>query len=72
MSAARIMDEIAEPIGGVNVSFPNVLLTPYFCNEEFLTLIDKLGFARLKTEMSLYRFRTLTELNLTSQVDELI
>lgn len=72
MSAARIMDAIEEPIVGVNGSFPNMILTPYFCNEDFLTVIDKLGFARLETEMTLYRFRTLTKLNLTSQVEGLI
>ncbi len=30
----RIMDAVAEPIVGVNVSYPNVILTPYCCNED--------------------------------------
>lgn len=72
MSAARIMDAVEEPVVGVNGSFPNMLLTPYCCSEDFLTLIDKLGFARIETEMTLYRFRTLTKLNLVSQVNGLI
>ena len=71
MSAARIMDSISEPIAVVSGEMPKVIITPTNLSEDFITVIDKLGFRRLETEMTPTRFRAITKLDLLDQLKEL-
>ena len=71
MSAARIMDCIREPLAVVSGEMPKVIITPTNLSEDFITVIDKLGFRRLETEMTQIRFRAITKLDLLDQLKEL-
>ncbi len=71
MSAARIMDCIREPIAVVSGEMPKVIITPTNLSEDFLTVIDKLEFRKLETEMTPTRFRATTKLDLLEQLKEL-
>ena len=63
ISAERIMDAIAEP---------KVVVVPQNINEDFLLLIEKLGFKKLESEMTLTKFRAATKLDLNPQLKALI
>ncbi len=71
MSAARIMDCIKEPLAVVSGEMPKVIITPTNMSEDFISVIDKLGFRRLETEMTPTRFRAVTKLDLMEQLKEL-
>ncbi len=71
MSAARIMDCVREPLAVVSGEMPKVIITPTNLSEDFITVIDKLGFRKLETEMTQTRFRAITKLDLLEQLKEL-
>lgn len=71
MSAARIMECIREPLAVVSGEMPKVIITPTNLSEDFITVIDKLGFRRLETEMTQTRFRAITKLDLLDQLKKL-
>ncbi len=71
MSAGRIMDCIKEPLAVVSGEMPKVIITPTNMSEDFINVIDKLGFRRLETEMTPTRFRATTKLDLMEQLKEL-
>ncbi len=71
MSAARIMDCIKEPLAVVSGEMPKVIITPTNMSEDFISVIDKLEFRRLETEMTPTRFRAVTKLDLMEQLKEL-
>ena len=69
MSASRIMESIEEPKAVVMGQMPKVIIVPTDLNEDFLLLIDKLGFRKLETEMTQTRFKAITKLNLLDQLN---
>ena len=71
MSAARIMDSIREPIAVVSGEMPKSVIIPTNLDDDFILLIDKLGFRRLETEMTPTRFRVITKLDLLDQLNAL-
>ena len=71
ISAERIMDAIAEPNVVVLGTYPKVVVVPQNINEDFL-LIEKLGFKKLESEMTLTKFRAATKLDLNPQLKALI
>lgn len=68
ISASRIMDAVNTPRAVVTGTYPQMLVIPTCVNEDFLTIINKLGFKKLKSEMTLVNFRTVTRLDLIPQV----
>ena len=70
ISAERIMDAIAEPNVVVLGTYPKVVVVPQNINEDFL-LIEKLGFKKLESEMTLTKFRAATKLDLNPQLKAL-
>ena len=72
ISAERIMDAIAEPKVLVLGTYPKVVVVPQNINEDFLLLIEKLGFKKLESEMTLTKFRAATKLDLNPQLKALI
>ena len=53
-------------------SYPKMVMVPHNLSEDFLFLIDKLGFRKLDSEMTLSRFRAITKPDLNPQLKELI
>ncbi len=72
MSASRIVACIAEPIAVVSGELPKVIITPTHLDDDFIAVIDKLGFRKLETEMTPTRFRAVTKLDLKDQLEQLI
>ena len=72
MSAERIMTCIREPIVVAAGEYPKVVLQPTRLNEDFLELIEMLGFPKLEKNMTLTRFKTITKLNLNHKTSQLI
>lgn len=68
ISAGRIMDAINTPRAVVTGTYPQMVVIPTCVNEDFLTIIDKLGYTRLKSEMTLVNFRAVTGLDIVPQV----
>ncbi len=68
ISAGRIMDAINTPRAVVTGTYPQMVVIPTCVNEDFLTIIDKLGYSKLKSEMTLVNFRTVTQLDIVPQV----
>ncbi len=68
ISAGRIMDAVNTPRAVVTGEYPQMLVIPTCVNEDFLTIINKLGFKKLKSEMTLVNFRAVTRLDLIPQV----
>ncbi len=68
LSAGRIMDAIESPRAVVTGTYPQMIVIPTCVNEDFLTIIDKLGLKNLKSEMTLVNFRAVTQLDLVPQV----
>ena len=71
MSAARIMDSIREPLAVISGEMPKSVIIPTNLDDDFILLIDKLGFRRLETEMTPTRFRVITKLDLLDQLNAL-
>ena len=71
MSAERIMDAISDPKAVAMGRYPRILLVPQNLNEDFIFLIDKLGFRKLSSEMTITQFRATTKLDLNPQLKEL-
>lgn len=69
MSAARIMECIREPLAVVSGEMPKSVIIPTNLDDDFILLIDKLGFRRLETEMTPTRFRAITKLDLLDQLN---
>ncbi len=69
MSASRIMDSIEEPRAVVIGQMPKVIIVPTDLGEDFLLLLNKLGFRKLETEMTPTRFKAITKLNLLDQLN---
>ena len=72
MSAERIMTCVREPIVVAAGEYPKVVLQPTRLNEDFLELIEMLGFPKLEKNMTLTRFKTITKLNLNHKTSQLI
>ena len=72
ISAERIMDAIAEPKVVVLGTYPKMIMVPQNLNEDFLFLIEKLGFKKLDSEMTITKFRATTKLDLNPQLKTLI
>ena len=68
ISAGRIMDAINTPRAVITGTYPQMIVIPTCVTEDFLTIIDKLGYSKLKSEMTLVNFRTVTQLDLVPQV----
>ncbi len=68
ISAGRIMEAINTPRAVVTGTYPQMVVIPTCVNEDFLTIIDKLGYSKLKSEMTLVNFRTVTQLDIVPQV----
>ncbi len=68
ISAGRIMDAINAPRAVITGTYPQMIVIPTCVTEDFLTIIDKLGHTKLKSEMTLVNFRTVTGLDLVPQV----
>ena len=71
VSASRIMESIEEPRAVVIGQMPKAIIVPTDLSEDFLLLINKLGFRKLETEMTPTRFRAITKLNLLDQLNSL-
>lgn len=71
MSASRIMECIEEPRAVVMGEMPKVIIVPTDLSEDFLLLLNKLGFRKLETEMTPTRFKAITKLNLLDQLNSL-
>ena len=71
MSAERIMDAISDPKAVAMGRYPRILLVPQNLNEDLIFLIDKLGFRKLSSEMTITQFRATTKLDLNPQLKEL-
>lgn len=72
ISAQRIMDAIAGPKVVALGIYPKMIMVPQNLNEDFLFLIEKLGFKKLDSEMSITKFRATTKLDLNPLLKALI
>ncbi len=68
LSAERIMACISQPLVVVAGKYPDVALMPTNLSEDFLMLLDFLGFKKLERTMSTTRFRSITKLDLNHQL----
>ncbi len=68
MSAARIMNCIKDPVIVAAGDYPKMTLQPTNISEDFIDLIDMLGFKRLENNMTITRFKAITKLNLNDQL----
>ncbi len=71
-SAERLMACIGEPIVVAAGDYPHTILQPTNLSEDFLKLIDMLGFEKLQLNMSLTRFRAVTRLSLNNKAQLLV